>query len=188
MGTNYYARIIPREEDKQELIKAIQDDNFDDVTKLATELYGTRNEYSYKGNEIHLGKSSCGWKFLWNSNIHKFPNGYLDDDKNYILEYDYDYIYPLTKEGITNFIMREDVYVIDEYGEIQDKTEFLNYSFNKEGIDNKEYYTNPEYSRGDSYYRDSKEVLDKFKDLGFNPKYGEFYSDGLRFSTSIEFC
>ena len=187
MGTNYYARIIPKEEDKQELIKAIQEDNFNAVTSLASELYGSRNEYSHKGNEVHLGKSSCGWKFLWNCNIHRFPNGYLDDDKNYILEYDFDYVYPPTKEGIINFVMREDVYVIDGHGKVQDKTEFLNYAFNKEGIDGKEYYTNPKYDSG-TYWGEDKETLAKYKELGFTPEYGEFYSDGLRFATSIDFC
>lgn len=186
MGTNYYARIIPKEEDKQTLKKAIDNNDYNTIIQLCNALYGELNEYTHKGGEIHLGKSSYGWKFLWNCNIHKFPDGYLDDDKNYILEYNFDYVYPPTKEGITNFVMREDVYVIDEYGEIQDKTEFLNYAFNKEGIDGKEYYTNPKYDSG-TYWGEDKETLAKYKELGFTPEYGEFYSDGLRFSTSINF-
>lgn len=44
MGTNYYARIIPKEDKKQELINAIVKDDFDKVLELSNELYGSRNE------------------------------------------------------------------------------------------------------------------------------------------------
>ena len=54
MGTNFYARIIPKEEDKQKLIDAINDDRDDLIEDLASELYGYRNEYTRKGNKIHL--------------------------------------------------------------------------------------------------------------------------------------
>ena len=64
MGTNFYARIIPKEEDKQKLIDAINSDQGNLVIELSEELYGERNEYTRKGNKIHLGKRSGGWKFL----------------------------------------------------------------------------------------------------------------------------
>jgi hypothetical protein len=31
MGTNYYARVIPKENDKQKLIEMIQNDKFDKI-------------------------------------------------------------------------------------------------------------------------------------------------------------
>jgi hypothetical protein len=64
MGTNFYARIIPSEKAKQELIDAINDDQYDVIEDLASELYGARNEYTGIGARIHLGKRSGGWKFL----------------------------------------------------------------------------------------------------------------------------
>lgn len=60
MGTNYYARIIPKEEEKNQLINNIVNNEFDKIEDLASELYGKRNEYTRKGNVIHLGKGSCG--------------------------------------------------------------------------------------------------------------------------------
>lgn len=42
MGTNYYARIIPREEDKQKLIDKINNNQYDEIVELASELYGLR--------------------------------------------------------------------------------------------------------------------------------------------------
>ncbi len=64
MGTNFYARIIPKEDEKNELINKIVNNQFDEIVDLASVLYGERNEYTRKGNVIHLGKRSCGWKFL----------------------------------------------------------------------------------------------------------------------------
>ena len=186
MGTNYYARIIPREKDKQALKEAIDTNNYDAIENMVSELYSSLNEYTHKGGEIHLGKSSCGWKFLWNSNVHEYCDGYFDDNNKFIPVYKTWTLYELTKKGIKDFIFRKDVIIYDEYGEVQDKEDFLNWVFNKEGIDGKEYYTNPKYN-AHSYWGDSEEAIRRFKILGFKPEYGEFYSDGLRFSTSINF-
>ena len=180
MGTNFYARILPKKEDKQKLIDAINNDQYDVIEDLASELYGTRNEYSGLGNRIHLGKRSGGWKFLWNPNIVKV----WDNDLGC---YTHDFVYRLTKDGITSFVMREDVVITDEYDEVQDPAKFLEMAFNwcKDGLDSKEYQTNPKYNAG-TYYPDLKR--DNFwRDLGYKPEYYDFYSDGLRFSTSVSF-
>ena len=181
MGTNFYARIIPSEKAKHELIEAINNDNPDLVEELTQELYGSRDEYSGIGSRIHLGKRSAGWKFLWNPNVVKV----WDDEA---CEYAYNYVYPLTMEGIANFVMREVVEVTDEYGEVQNPVEFLIMAFEwcKDGLDGKEYQTNPKYNAG-TYYPDTER--DNFwRELGYEPEYYDFYSDGLRFSTSVSFC
>lgn len=177
MGTNYYARIIPSEKDKQKLIDAINNDKFDVIENIASEMYGSRSKYTGKGSVIHLGKRSRGWKFLWNPNVIKV----WDNDG----EYTHNYVYPLTKEGITNFVMREDVIITDEYNEVQNPKEFLEMAFNwcKDGLDGKKYQ--PKYNVI-PYYPDKKN--DEFwRNLGYKPEYYDFYSDGLRFSTCVEF-
>ena len=188
MGTNYYARIIPKEEDKQQLIEAIKRDDFDSVPDLASELYGHRNDYSGLGGVIHLGKRSSGWKFLWNPNVIEYCDGYLDENKKYIPVYKHKYVYPLTKQGIIDFVMREDVYIVDEYKEIQDKQEFLDMAFNwcLDGLDSKEYQENPKYEAS-MYYGLDVQTRKKWESLGFKVEYFDFYSDGLKFSTSISF-
>ena len=182
MGTNFYARIIPQESDKQALIEAINNDQPDLVEELTQKLYGTRNEYTGQGSRIHLGKRSGGWKFLWNPNVIKV----WDSDA---CEYAHNYVYPLTKEGIMKFVMRDDVVITDEYGEVWDNWEFFNEALNwcKDGLDGKEYQTNPKYadSRG-TYYPDT-ERNNFWRELGYEPEYYDFYSDGLRFSTSVVF-
>ena len=199
MGTNFYARIIPKEDEKNELINKIINNKFDEIEDLASELYGNRNEYTRKGNVIHLGKRSCGWKFLWNPNIIKYCDGYIDPEtKECIPVYKYDQVYPLTKQGITDFCNREDVIITDEYGEQQDPKEFLEMAFSwgeSDGYISKtyeeshkgesgyrNYYWSEKYQRG-MYSKDDE----MWFDLGYIVEYYDFEADGLRFSTSINF-
>lgn len=192
MGTNFYARIIPKEEDKQKLIDAINNNQYDIIENLASELYGRRDDYSGVGNEIHLGKRSDGWKFLWNPNVIKVWDSEACD-------YAYNYVYPLTKEGITNFVMREDVIITDEYGETFSAEDFLEMAFSwgepdgytgktyeeshKEESGYRNYYWSKKYQR--SMHSENDEM---WFDLGYIVEYYDFESDGLRFSTSINFC
>ena len=198
MGTNFYARIIPKEEDKQKLIDFIKYNHFNVIEDLASELYGERNEYTRRGNVIHLGKRSGGWKFLWNSNVIRYADGYLDENKQYVPVYKYDYVYPLTKQGITDFCNREDVVITDEYGEQYTPEDFLEMAFSwgqpdgytgktyeeshKEESSYRNYYWSEKYQRG----MHSKED-EMWFDLGYIVEYYDFESDGLRFSTSINF-
>ena len=200
MGTNYYARIIPKEEEKNQLINKIINNQFNEIEALASELYGHRNEYTRKGNVIHLGKRSCGWKFLWNPNVIKYHDGYLDPNtKDYIDVIKYDYVYPLTKKGIIEFVTREDVIIYNEYNERQDPKEFLDMAFSwgepdgwtgktyeedpkNESSNYRNYYWSKKYQRGMHTKED-----EMWFDLGYIVEYYDFEADGLRFSTSINF-
>ena len=55
MGCNYYGWKIPTKEEKEELIKLIQNNEF----VKAEDLFP---------KQIHIGKSSIGWQFLFNHN------------------------------------------------------------------------------------------------------------------------
>ena len=200
MGTNFYARIIPKEDEKNELINKIINNKFDEIEDLASELYGNRNEYTRKGNVIHLGKRSCGWKFLWNPNIIRYCDGYIDTEtKEFVPVWKYDQVYPLTKQGITDFCNREDVIITDEYGEQYTSEEFLEMAFSwgepdgwvgktyeedpkNESSNYRNYYWSKKYQRGMHTQED-----EMWFDLGYTVEYYDFESDGLRFSTSINF-
>ena len=180
MGTNYYARIIPQEEDKQKLINAINNNQYDIIENLTSELYGRRNQYTCKGSVIHLGKRSGGWKFLWNPNIIKMWSSEYE-------EFVIDYVYPLTKEGIKNFVMRKDVIIQDEYGHTIGKEGFLNMAFTwcLDGLDSKSY---EETKEPIERHHESLEIINKWKELGYRVEYYDFYNDNLRFSSSTDFC
>lgn len=64
MGTNYYARLMPKEEDKQMIMNAIIDNDINKVKDIAKNLCSRRDDTHPSGRIIHLGKRSCGWKFL----------------------------------------------------------------------------------------------------------------------------
>lgn len=200
MGTNYYAKIIPSKERKKELHDAIEANDFPLITKLTDEMYNPiRVEYRKGhiiGGAVHLGKRSSGWKFLWNPNVFVIRKGHLEGN-NGIRKYVPDpstllYTYPLTKKGLKSFIDREDVLIYDEYDELQDKEEFwkmtLEWGYEKDDIG----------WDADSYYKDHPmehcysaggELIDLLTAEGYKlSRYNsDFYSDGLRFATSIEF-
>lgn len=212
MGTNYYARIIPKKEDKQKLLNAIENNQFDVVMRETKRLYGFVSEYDDREREnvtgeIHLGKRSSGWKFLWNPNVKRIVKGRINEnaawEKNNLL-FEYDYVYPLTRQGISDFLHRDDVIIISEYydDELDDNVnrmgedlltadEFLKMAFEwgqKDGWDSNG-YKQYQIDNGEVYYDWSDNERNQvWEDLGYKVNNGsDFYSDGLRFSTSIEF-
>ena len=194
MGTNYYARIIPTKERKKEIITAVLNDDFPLINKLIDETYGSpaAEEYELTGGNIHLGKASVGWKFLWNPNIYKLSNGHLEEgnvwviDDPTILQF-----YELNKKSITDFVNQDNVLIYDEYGEQQDKKEFLEYAFNKDGWDSESYYKweREQYPERKNFWNYKTNYVEFLISLGYkmNEGYSDFYSDGLRFATYTEF-
>ena len=205
MGCNYYARIIPSKERKKELYDAIEANDFHLIKQLTAEMYG-RLEKSYDndellGGEVHLGKASGGWKFLWNPNVYVVRNGHMEDvsgARKYIPDPNTSlYLYPLTKQGLHDFIFREDVLIYDEYDELQDKEEFwkmaLSWGYEKEdkGWDAVSY---EDYERKNNRnytpYPVTGELADLLKAEGYKfTTYtnSDFYSDGLRFAGYTDF-
>ena len=100
MGTNYYRipSVEEMEKRKQELIDNI---NSIDISQLSIESNSIWGLFT-GGTNIHLGKRSSGWKFLWNFNDKKFYSN---------------------KEELLNFIRSGRV--LDEYGKEMDVEEFI---------------------------------------------------------------
>jgi hypothetical protein len=152
MGTNFYLRKRLSEYDKEIGIQYLNDDDYDSLRDLIPE-------------DIHIGKRSCGWKFLFNANNFE----YFDTTKESLIEW--------LKSG----------QIVDEYNQEYTFEEFWNNERPTKGWDLKEYY---EQSKEDKwiYYVESN-VIQKFKELfniDVNP-HGEFYIDDLRFTTFNEF-
>lgn len=207
MDTNYYARIIPTKERKEKIKQAIDNNDFDKIKEMVNKTYSSP-QYDYQtktfvGGEIHLGKRSGGWKFLWNPNWYKLIKGHSEVAPNprtyHWVEYRFEVFkyYELTKESIKNFIDREDVVIYDDYGVQQDKEEFWNMALNwghnkdeKEGLDG-EAYEEWEMKRNPKYkpIRHETDYSKFIEQCGFktNKYKTDFYSDGLRFATSTDF-
>ena len=215
MGTNFYARVIPKEPVKKRLHELIDSDDFIQIRNEINANYASFRPHNMTDKpigEIHLGKRSAGWKFLWNPNIYIIRNGHMEWEDledgcrrgHFVEEPDTAYYtYPLTKEGIKAFIDSEDIEVYDEYGTKLDKYEFFEDAVNwttwkdfktgevVEAWDSKSYTehekkNNPKYT----VYGCSGEYVDMLKREGFElmEDCTDFYSDGLRFATTTEFC
>ena len=199
MGTNFYARIIPSKDRKERLKKLIDENYFDDIQPEVADMYGSSDEWSENHGEIHLGKRSGGWKFLFNPNYERY--------------------YPLTKEGLMNFLKRDDVIIYTEYFSFREDDEYSKreYTDDPDSNHDKYYlwtaeqfmnmatnwgYDDPTSWDGKSYEEYEKERnpsysgYEKFGDKerekfwierGYNPSYYNFYNDGLRWSTCCEF-
>jgi hypothetical protein len=205
MGTNYFCHIIPTKERKKELYNAIEANDFSLINKLHKEMYDNiyidYNSTEIEGGVVHLGKMSAGWKFLWNPNVYIIRNGHLEDingRRTWVEDPNTGkYVYPLTKQGLHDFIFREDVLIYDEYGELQDKEEFwkdaLEWGSNREGGGwDAASYEAYEMKRDINYrlYPVTGELIDFLKSEGYkftSWTNSDFYSDGLRFASSTEF-
>lgn len=158
MGTNFYAVIPVKSRDKERAKKLIDENKLEEAIELLQSMT----------TEIHLGKRSAGWKFLFNTNLGNYYN--------------------LTKDGINKFFKETNAIIKDEYGHTCTVEEFWNDEIGtslEKGYDLESYYeNNPAELREWCYSRTVPEELKKY-----NPNiYGEFYSDGLRFTTCTEFC
>jgi hypothetical protein len=218
MGTNYYARIIPTKKRRKEICSLINtSENFDKIKSEVTKTYGSVF-YNYEtstmdGGEIHLGKRSVGWKFLWNPNWYKIRQGHSEkinlEDGHSKYEWVEDgykvaKFYDLNKKSIKKFIDRKDIEIYDEYGEKQDKDEFFKMAlewvtwkdadgneqeaWDSDSYSNWELKENPNVNRNFLYGKGT-EYTKFLEDEGFklSETKHDFYSDGLRFATFTEY-
>lgn len=148
MGTNFYIKKYMTPEQKKEVIEKINNDQYDEVRDIIAEV-----------NDIHIGKRSCGWKFLWDAN-------------------DFKYFEP-TKESLIRWLKSGQI--IDEYGQEYNFDEFWNDALDGfwEGYD---IVTYEKDHPGENYWRTYEK---KFH--GIPVTLGEFYIDDLRFSIYSDF-
>lgn len=186
MSTNYYLQHRPTDTQIDDLIKLVNSTkngvNFKEVINLVHEMYDEPDEWVDAPDifgRLHIGKRSRGWKFQWCPNIIRHNVSYMDNGL-YVSKYEYELRYPLTKQGLTDFIMRDDIVVINEYNEVQDKKEFLEMAFSwyPDGYDSRS------YDRESRLYNFSKDQ-EKYKSLGFEFQSAydtDFINDGLRWT------
>lgn len=132
---------------------------------IENDRYGEAEDlFQTNYQKVHIGKLSYGWKFLFNYNHFKY--------------------YELNRESIDSFLRNKEITLYDEYNRVIPIDEFwLMVDKNQNKIDNKEYYKNT----------DNKSFLLLNETIPFDltnkydVEYYEFYSDGLRFSSSTDF-
>ena len=170
MGTNFYKVLPVSEVELQELDNVLSDIKSEilETGKVSWELQDRLDKLQNK--RVHLGKRSSGWQFLWNHN-----NG----------EY-----YDLTFESIKEFLNKPGL-IINEYGEEFTVEQFLENEIKVFlwGDHEVHRYTSKTYRRDhpDEWY-DVKSITVNIRGKEYTSTYSDILNDGLRFSTSTDFC
>ena len=71
MGTNYYWRPLMTEEEREKILEKVKDSKT--IQEIKDFIY--YDILDGKESEVHIGKSSGGWKFLFNLGIRKHIRG-----------------------------------------------------------------------------------------------------------------
>lgn len=153
MGTNFYAIKQLPNSIKGKLCELIETDRYDEAKKLFDDNY----------EKIHIGKSSFGWKFIFDYNHFKY--------------------YDLNRKSINDFLCRNDVKLYDEYGEQVSIDDFWGLvDSKKDGHDNLSYYKDSDTLPFLLFEELIPDDLKEYKVEAY-----EFYSDDLRFASTTDF-
>ena len=162
MGTNFYCKRIPTQEQLNSIAKLV-------VSKQIDEAIDKLNEVNEK---IHICKCSCGWQVGFDHN-----NG----------EY-----YEPTRKSLEEFLSQPGMVIIDEYNNEYSYDEFWKkideHNANPHNIrDSKKYMQEITISDNSSYIclpdiRKVKELFD------IDTSYNDFYNGGLRWIVFSDFC
>lgn len=166
MGTNYYRRRIPTEE---ELNKA--------HSALDSYINGKISNYDFTDiidniiEETHICKTSCGWKVLFDHNWGK--------------------LYNVSRKGLEDFLNEPNTLIEDEYGDQYTPEQFWeivkSHNNNPRNKYTAKLYSELNNEPSDSYY--CREYVERCKtelriDCGHE---SDFEVDGLRFSVFSDF-
>lgn len=95
---------------KDEILDLVKHDDFHLIERKVKDLQNILDTFSYhmekETEEIHLGKRSCGWQFLWDYHDGKY--------------------FPANFEGIKTFLHSNEIEIWNEYNERFTADEFLN--------------------------------------------------------------
>lgn len=162
MGTNFYCKRIPTQEQLNSIAKLV-------VSKQIDEAIDKLNEVNEK---IHICKCSCGWQVGFDHN-----NG----------EY-----YQPTRKSLEEFLSRPGTVIIDEYNNEYSYDEFWKeideHNANPRNTrDSKKFTQEITISDNSSYIclpdiRKVKELFD------IDTAYNDFYNGGLRWIVFSDFC
>ena len=162
MGTNFYCKRIPTQEQLNSIAKLV-------VSKQIDEAIDKLNEINEK---IHICKCSCGWKVGFDHN-----NG----------EY-----YQPTRKSLEEFLLQPGMVIIDEYNNEYSYDEFWKeideHNANPRNIwDSKKFTQEITISDNSSYIclPDIRKVKELFN---IDTSYNDFYNGGLRWIVFSDFC
>ena len=152
MGTNFYVKVKLTSKQKDEIRHYLLEDRYDIIRALLDEA-----------KDIHIGKHSYGWKFLWNVNNFKY--------------------FGESKKEMFDWLKDKDI--IDEYDKHYTFDQFIKRIRITEGYDLESHYKdNPDSYSDFSYYT----IPIEFPSKGLNiNQFCEFYLDDCRCTCYTDF-
>lgn len=154
MGTNFYVKIKLTEAQKKSINEYLSKDDY----KSARDILDNTND-------IHIGKHSYGWKFLWNVNNFKY--------------------FGKSKKEMFDWLKDKDI--IDEYDKHYTFDQFIKRIRITEGYDLESYYKDNPDSYPDFSYFYTIPIEFPSKGLNIN-QFCEFYLDDCRCTCYTDFC
>lgn len=157
MGTNFYLRRRLTLKEKLEIHEDLEFGRYDEVREKLPE-------------DIHIGKRSAGWKFLWDAQNFKH---FKPNEKS---------LHEFLKSGE----------IIDEYGQKFTYQQFFEEEisgFLDKGHDAESYVkTHPDEPLNPHYYYTQDDISKYREKFGLDVNYyGEFYIGKYRFTYSVDF-
>lgn len=162
MGTNFYCKRIPTQEQLNSIAKLV-------VSKQIDEAIDKLNEVNER---IHICKRSCGWQVGFDHN-----NG----------EY-----YEPTRKSLEEFLSQPGMVIVDEYNNEYSYDEFWKeideHNANPRNTRDSKKYMQEIIINDDSSYICLSDIR-KVKELfNIDTSYNDFYNDGLRWNVFSDFC
>lgn len=153
MGTNFYVKVKLTSKQKDEIRHYLLEDRYDIIRALLDEA-----------KDIHIGKSSFGWKFLWDVNNFKY--------------------FGKSKKEMFDWLKDKDI--IDEYDKHYTFDQFIKRIRITEGYDLESHYKdNPDSYLDFSYFYT---IPIEFPSKGLNiNQFCEFYLDDCRCTCHTDF-
>lgn len=151
MGMNFYVKVKLTSKQKDEIRHYLLEDRYDIIRALLDEA-----------EDIHIGKQSGGWRFLWDVNNFKY--------------------FGKSKQEMFDWLKDKDI--IDEEDRHYTFEQFLKRIRITEGYDAEDYYKN-----NPKLYRDYYNISVEFppEEVTIN-RYGEFYLDDCRCTCHTNFA
>lgn len=154
MGTNFYVKIKLTEDQKKSINEYLSKDDYKSARDILDEA-----------KDIHIGKSSFGWKFLWDVNNFKY--------------------FGKSKKEMFDWLKDKDI--IDEYDKHYTFDQFIKRIRITEGCDLESYYKDNPDSYPDFSYFYTIPIEFPSKGLNIN-QFCEFYLDDCRCTCYTDFC
>lgn len=175
MGTNFYRRYIPTEDDIKNMHKLLDERKFESDWTVKDSDYkdSLENYIHHFTEEIHICKRSGGWQISFDHNWGK-------------------YYFPC-REELESFLLEPHTIIVDEYGDQYTPQQFWKEmdEWNAGSNNNWTSKTYREYERQRGGYEGwlCTDEIKKCKAMfGVEPEDNDFTVDGLRFMVFTDFC